>query len=262
MPTGDPIAVTLVESASADSLIVASKTISICSLSDNLNAVSSAEYFRTLGVGNTSQTNTALTVVIINCLMEPLVFGDPWLKHGDQLGYPDSSNRVGTWANFQDKWNILHGAGQAGLSRCANQIPAARFHPLKPGSLLYGAGAFRFAKSVGLYGSDGAMSFTCGSDVMGFSWVVYPGGTRGYAAVAADATSYPSLEDFYNATAGAGKSIDSHQTTRVDVRARMGYRLAKLDASHHPTELWTTPVLSQASFDHNETVLTVSVREV
>ena len=249
------------ESGSADSLIVASKTVPFGPLPDNVNFVSSSEYFRTLGVGNTSQTNTGLTIVIINCLMEPLVFGDPWLKHGEQLGYPDSSNRVGTWANFQDKWNILHGAGQAGLSRCANQIPAARLHPAKPGSSLFGVGAFRFAKSVGLYGCDGAMSFTCGSDVMGFSWVVYPGGTRGYAAVAADATSYPSLEDFYNATAGAGKSIDAHQTTRVDVRARMGYRLARLDASHQPTERWTTQDLSQASFDHNETVLTVSVRK-
>ena len=258
MPTGDPIAVTLVEPGSADSLIVASKTVPFCPLSDTVNFVSSAEYFRTLGVGNTSQTSTGLTIVIINCLMEPLVFGEPWLKHGEQLGYPDSSNRVGAWANFQDQWNILHGASQAGLSRCANQIPAARFHPAKPGSLLFGAGAFRFAKSIGLYGCDGAISFTCGSDAMGLSWVVYPGGgSGGCAAVAADVTSSPSLEDFYNATVGAGRFVDSSQNKSVDVRARMGYRVLR-DSKR--TEPWTVRDFSHVSFNHNETVLTVSVR--
>ena len=90
-PAGDPIAVTLVEKASFDSLCGAAFN-GYCVLSDGSH-VSATQYFRTLGM-----TYEGVPIIIVNGFDAPLVFpGSTYLKHCYQANYPTESNLVGAF---------------------------------------------------------------------------------------------------------------------------------------------------------------------
>lgn len=160
--------------------------------------VSPKELFQNLGWS--SDWVNWMTLVIVNYLDKPLVEVGQWMNQGVQAGYPVESDLVGAYVTGLNGFPDC--AGTPGGSIASNQIPAARKHPFKPGSTLYGVGAYQFAQSSVVYGAEGAIEFE------------YDGATRIAIAFASPCKSifYPSLAPGCGVTADMSKHAGDLQT--------------------------------------------------
>ena len=156
-------------------------------------------------VGNPSK-NKACSIMIVNLLEGDLTLqpatdtaGNPFLHHGIQTGHPAVCDPKGKKPPMAE-----------------NQVPGkAQLDPDDPESLTCGVGFYRFEKdlgflNMGVYGTGGAMAFTSSDPstkgkVMAIAWSVPQKGDLG-CGVTGDLSKYPSLKDFYEATAGMGNT--------------------------------------------------------
>jgi len=219
MPIGDPVAVTLLEWTSYHALKTASLSGDF-QLRDG-NRVYANQVFRTLGLNGPLGTEW-LAMIIVNGLPSPLTLVGSWLDQSRQTHYPVESNLVGSW---DEPRTGESSPGQNGefLPGKENTIPGSRPHPTKPGSTLYGSGAYGFDVSVSNYGAI-ALSYGQNTPSLGISWSIgYPSNS----GVTADTSAYhsvgtlTSLEVFYNQTAGA-KTVGQDDGADVSIRAGLG----------------------------------------
>jgi hypothetical protein len=224
MPTGNPIAVTLVEQVHYDRLCDAAfnsfVALPVGSVSGPMH-VSATQYLRTLGM-----PLSGVPIIIVNGLDAPLLFpGSTYLKHCTQTHYPTASDLVGEFLDHPIVPNpSIMQPGKPGGSLKEEQIPGCRTHPLKPGSKLYGVGAYVFDGTSGVYDNDGSMAFTCDAapgQILGIAWSIGNWGAD-KIGVTADLSAYNlSVQSFYDQTAGT-QSVFSSSSGKVEIRAARG----------------------------------------
>ena len=186
MPTGDPIAVTLLEQDSYDRLRAATGSGSF--LMRDGNRVYATQVFRTLGLQLSWRFTKWFPLIVVNGLPQSLTLSNSWLgNHSNQTNYPLESDLVDSFK-----------AGDGSFKQ--DQIPGSRTHPTKRGVKLYGAGVYAF--ETGATSNWGAISFSYDDNkpLLGISWD-HSGSIVG---VTADLGGYKDLEDFFNKTAGKG----------------------------------------------------------
>jgi len=154
-----------------------------------------------------------LSMIIVNGLPTPLSLAGSWLDNTEQTNYPAESDLVGSWVEPRTGESA---PGQSGDSLQPDTIPGSRPHPTKPGSTLYGAGAYGFDFRVG--SNYGAIKFSCGqkNSPLGISWHI--GNSR--SGVTADTSAYHDLETFYKQTADV-KTVGYDESADVSIRANM-----------------------------------------
>jgi hypothetical protein len=169
-----------------------------------------------------------------------------------------------------------------------NDVIPGRQEPL-PGQVLKGVGFYRFEKDLslgfGVYGTGGALSFTCDApgvkNTFAISWFIPEGGAMGVGVTIDLGAKYSSLKDFYLKTAGANS-----QSERVDsdtasiIHGTLWFRkwdegdvlkIAKMFGMHLPSGPVDQSVLQQVIQSYTKTiadndgagddmVLTVSIR--
>lgn len=154
--------------------------------------------------------NRACTIVIGNDTEGDLVFDEPYIDCGIQVGRPAIVDR---------NWDT-----GAVVKTSPNVIPGRKYFDPDSEDMVYGAkysdarqsgvGAFRFEKNlsklIGFYGTGGAISFrSTASDVsktFALAWLV-PERGKNYFAVTGDLGYYKSLKRFYEKTVESDRSI-------------------------------------------------------
>jgi hypothetical protein len=208
----DPIAVTLVEEASYKDLVSGAGGFIFGGASFFLadgTPFCPTQYFKTLGLLEPDALFW-LPVLVVNGLPTPLSFYDFWPKHSAQTHAPTESDLVGTHfdplfnkslGSWADLWRLK--TGQPGDSLQPNTIPGHRPHPTKPGSTLYGLGAFGFSGDNQLCSNEGGIRLQYGdgsTPKLGICWSV--GKTPNTVGVAADMSAYKNdMGTFYSQTA-------------------------------------------------------------
>jgi hypothetical protein len=255
----DPIAITLVEETSYKVLVAGAGGFSFggapFSLADG-TPFCPTQYFKTLGLLEPDALFW-LPVIVVNALPTPLSFYDFWSKHSSQTHSPTESELVGTHfdplfnkslGSWADPWLLK--TGQSGDSLQPNTIPGHRPHPTKPGSTLYGLGAFGFSGDNQNFSNDGGIRLQYGdgsTPKLGICWSV--GFTPNTVGVTADMSAYKNdLGTFYSQTAdtknvlysdnGAVKITACLAPRRVSSQAHKGF-------SDEAERVWPVPGITE-----------------
>jgi hypothetical protein len=204
VPQGNPIAVTLLEKPFFDLMARAATTAGMCMPTPTPQAIwpffPATECFLPLGLA--PQEENEVPVLIVNGLPSALKRTAYLDVHSYQTQFPTKCYAPG------------------GTDFEPDVIPGTRAHPNKAGVTLYGAGAYCFQRSSGVFWNDGAMAFSdeAGTFKLAVAWSCEPG--TGYAAVTTDLSPYnASLQTFYDQTVSGNSNILSSagQGYKVDV---------------------------------------------
>jgi hypothetical protein len=230
----DPIAVTLVEDASYKNLVAGAGGFVFGGASFFLadgTPFCPTQYFKTLGLLEPDDLFW-LPVIVVNGLPTPLSFSDFWSKNSSQTHSPTESDLVGahfdplfnkSLGSWADPWLIKK--GQSGDSLNPNTIPGRRPHPTKPGSTLYGLGAFGFMGDNPIFSNNGGMRLHYGDNntpKLGICWSV--GHTPNTIGVAADLSAYKNdMGTFYSQTADT-KNVLYSDSGGVKISAYLALR--------------------------------------
>jgi hypothetical protein len=264
----DPIAVTLVEEASYKNLVGGTTFVlggAPFVLADG-TPFCPTQYFKTLGLLEPDAL-LWLPVIVVNGLPTPLSFCDFWQTHSSQTHHPTESELVGTHfdplfnkslGGWADTWLLK--TGQSGDSLQPDTIPGHRPHPTKPGSTLYGLGAFGF-QGVNQYRSnDGGIRLQYGdasTPKLGICWSVgWPPNTIG---VTADMSVYKNdMDTFYSQTADT-KDVLYSASGGIKITACLAPRRVSAQAHHgfldEAERVWSVPGITEvdAFTDPNRT---------
>lgn len=236
IPQGNPIAVTLLEKHFYDLMAGAATTAGMCMPPPSPQVVwpffPATDCFLPLGLA--PQEENEVPVLIVNGLPSALKRTTYLDVHSYQTQYPTKCYAPG------------------GTNYEPDVIPGTRVHPNKAGVSVYGAGAYCFQRSSGVYWNDGAMAFSGEDGTFKFAvaWSCEP--DEGYVAVTGDLSPYnASLQTFYDQTVSGNSNILSCTGSDCAVQASVGSVTLML-SDPNPSHDAQTP--------YNLSFLTLSVR--
>ena len=180
-------------------------------------------------VGSPSK-NKVCTIMIVNQLEGALTLppstdsiGNPYLDHGIQTGHPAVCDPQGKKPPMSE-----------------NQIPGkVQLDPDDPETLTSGVGFYRFEKdlgflNLGVFGTAGAIALSSADPhtkgkLMGIAWNVPQKGELA-CAVTADLSKFPSLNKFYDETAGK-TAAKSHSDSSAEYEIHCYFAARDFDSN-------------------------------